>query len=899
LSLAAGTRLGPYEIVAPIGAGGMGEVYRARDPKLNRDVAIKVLPEIFSLDPDRLARFTREAQTLASLNHPNIAAIYGIEGSALVMELVEGEDLSVVIARGVVPPADALPIARQIAEALEAAHEQGIVHRDLKPANIKVRADGTAKVLDFGLAKAMDPAGKSSADVANSPTLTARGTAMGVIIGTAAYMAPEQARGKVVDKRADIWAFGLVVYEMFTGRRAFGGEEVSDVLAAVLRQDIDWSALPADLPAPLQKLLRRCLERDPRKRLRDIGEARVLLEDPHALDPAVASSPTAIAAPVVTATRWQRALPWAAAGVLAAALCASVLMWAPWRSAAPAPAPAPRRVLASIGAEAWLSMNGGPSAVLSPDGKTLAFVARREVQTRLFVRKLDQLHAVPLAGTDGAESPFFSPDGQWIAFFAGGYLQKVSVTGGAPISLCAAPVGRGGTWADDNTIVFTPSSDASLMMRIPASGGTPAVFGPLSDGARVQRWPHRLPGGRGLLYSESVTSANWDVGNLVVAPLSGGPSKVVVRGGYSGQYVHGGHLVYMNQGTVFAVRFDLDRLETVGQPVPALQGIAGSITNGGVQLALSADGTAIYVPGTTTSAVNSVEWVARDGSTSVLRAAKSNWANPKFSPDGNVWDRDTLTQLTFDSGNDRIPIWTPDGRRIVFASDRAAAGVFNLYVMNADGTGEVTRLTDSPDSQTPHSWHPSGAFLAFTAVRRGTATDLMILPMEGDDTRGWRPGTQTVFQSTPASEGVPTFSPDGRWIAFNSNEGGANYEVYVRPFPGPGGKWRISTGGGTYPRWSKPTNELLFLNPYDPNPVKVMAASYSVSGGSFRADKPQPWSPVSVQGVAPTNGPYDLHPDGKRIAASPLANQTSSRQDHVVFIDNFPAYLAALAPPKQ
>ena len=329
----------------------------------------------------------------------------------------------------------------------------------------------------------------------------------------------------------------------------------------------------------------------------------------------------------------------------------------------------------------------------------------------------------------------------------------------------------------------------------------------------------------------------------------------------------------MNQGTVFAVRFDLDRLETIGQPVPALEGIAGSITNGGVQLALSPDGTAIYAPGSTTSAVNPVEWVTRDGKTSVLRAAKSAWANPKFSPDGNVlamdiasagnkrdiwayaWARDTLTQLTFDAANDRIPVWTPDGRRIAFASDRAAAGVFNLYLMNADGTGEVTRLTNSPVTHTPHSWHPSGGFLAFTAVRPGTSTDLMILPMEGDATRGWRPGTPTVFQSTPASEGVPTFSPDGRWIAFNSNEGGANFEIYVRPFPGPGGKWRISTGGGTYPRWSRLTHELLFLNPYDPNPVKVMAAPYSVSGGSFQADTARPWTPVSVQGVAPTNGP--------------------------------------------
>jgi len=919
MSLDAGTRLGPYAIEVPLGAGGMGEVYRATDTHLKRSVAIKVLPASVAGDADRLARFQREAEVLAVLNHPNIAAIYGLEKTpgftALVMELVDGEDLSAVIARGPIAFPDALPIAKQIAEALEAAHEQGIVHRDLKPANIKVRTDGTVKVLDFGLAKAVgSPEGLRYEDgvaqgfsPANSPTLTARATHMGVILGTAPYMAPEQARGKVVDKRADIWAFGLIVYEMLTSRRAFDGEEVSDVLAAVLRQQIDWSPLPVDVPAPLHQLLRRCLERDPRKRLRDIGEARLILEDPHALDPVVASSPTAIGASGLTAPRWRRALPWAVAGLLAAALAVALLTWAPWRSAR---SPAPRRLLASIGADASLTRGTGASAILSPDGTTLAFVARQQNQTRLFVRKLDHLQAVALTGSEGAESPFFSPDGQWIGFFAGGQLKKMSVTGGAAIRLCAAPTGRGGTWADADTIIFTPSPEAPVLMRVPASGGTPAAFGTRGDVPASQRWPEALPGGRGVLYSESRSASNWEGANLVVTPLSGGPPKVVVRGGYFGRYVPGGYLLYMNQGTLFAVRFDLDRLEALGQPLPALDGVSGSVSTGGVQLALSAEGTFAYLPGAATATVNPIEWLTRDGKTSTLRTVKADWGNPQFSPDGQSlamdisdgtqrdifvysWARDTLTQLTFDPGQDRMPVWTPDGRRVVFASNRAK-GVHNLYWVNADGTGEVTRLTDSPDSHSPRSWHPSGKFLAFTAVPPGGSMDLMILPMEGDNSRGWTPGTPTVFLRTPANEGSPVFSPDGRWIAYNSTEAGVYYEVYVRPFPGPGGKWRISSGGGTYPRWSEATRELLFVNPFDPSPSKVMTAPYFVAGESFRADTPQLWSPISVQGTGTANSPFDIHPDGKRIATAPLPDQPGVVQDRIVFIFNFPEYLSTL-----
>jgi Tol biopolymer transport system component len=906
LALTPGTRLGVYDITAQIGVGGMGEVYRATDTNLKRHVAIKVLPEAVAGDADRLARFQREAEVLAALNHPNIAAIYGLEKTAdfvaLVMELVEGEDLSQRIARGAMPPDEALPIAKQIADALEAAHEQGIIHRDLKPANIKVRGDGTVKVLDFGLAKVMEPVAGSSPSLSMSPTLTTPAmTQAGIILGTAAYMSPEQAKGRTVDKRTDVWAFGAVLFEMLTGRRAFEGEDVSDTLARILMKEPVWTALPAAVPPTVVTVLRRCLHKNPKQRLHDVQDVRLALEG--AFETTVPQSvpgtrPTSAAA---------HALPWAVAGIFGVALIAALVLWAPWRSAS---VPAPRKVMALIGADASMSTGVGGSVILSPDGTTLAFVAQQAGQTRLFVRKLDQLQAAALAGTDEAASPFFSLDGQWIAFFAGGKLKKIAVTGGAVVNLCDAPAGRGGTWTDD-TILFAPSTAFNTrLMRVSAAGGTPAAFGTLTQGAVTQRWPQALPGGKAVLYTEHSSVNNWDGATLVVATLSGGTPKVVVRGGYYGRYVPSGHLIYMQQGTLFAVRFDRDRLEIVGQAVPVLDGVAANPdATGGAQLAVSAEGTLVYVPGVAATATNPIDWLTRDGKTSVLRATKADWVNPRFSPDGQKlalqifdgkqndiwvyeWARETFTQLTFDPGQDRYPVWTPDGRRIVFASDRAKPGVFNLYGVNADGTGEVTRLTDSPDLQAPWSWHPSGKFLAFYAVRGATGADLMILPMEGDAARGWTPGKPTMFLGTPASEYDPVFSPDGRFIAYYSNEASGAFDVYVRPFPGPGGPWRISIAGGSDPRWSATTHELLYVNPEG----KVMTAPYAVVGESLHADKPQNWSPTNVQFRRSLNSMYDLHPDGKRLAALAAQDQGGAIQDKVVFVFNFADYVRKIAP---
>jgi serine/threonine-protein kinase len=932
-----GQAIGPYQILAELGRGGMGEVYRAQDTKLNRDVAIKVLPEAFAADADRLARFTREAQVLASLNHPNIAAIYGIEQNALVMELVDGHTLEELIRakfelrRSNVERFEwALPIAKQVADALECAHENGIIHRDLKPANIKVRADGTVKVLDFGLAKAMAPAESSPSAVANSPTLTARATQMGMILGTAAYMAPEQARGRAVDRRADVWAFGVVLYEMLTGKRAFDGDDISITLASVLKEDVNWQALPADLPVPMRRLLRRCLEKDPKRRLSSIGDARLELEE--ALSPVdrdgsgvAALASTAAAAPVVVPA-WRRVLPWGVAAALGAALISALVVWPPWRTAS---APTARRLLTHIGADASLVVDRAAAAILSPDGTTLVFVAQQAGQTRLFMRKLDQLQASPLAGTDNAAYPFFSPDGQWIAFFAGGKLKKVSVAGGAPVDLCAADSGRGGTWADDDTIYFSPAGGLNNpLRRVPAAGGKPDAFGTLSEGAQTQRWPHPLPGGKAVLYTEHAAVAGFDAANIVIAPVSkgsakAGPSKVLVRGAYYGRYVpsglgspkrserEGGHLLYIQQGTLFAVAFDPVRLETTGTAVPAIEGLTSSSSAGGAQVAFSSDGTVVYVPGVAASSENPLDWVTRGGKTSVLRAEKFEWASPRFSPDGQriamdisdgrqrdvfVYDlaRDSLTQLTFDPGMDLVPVWTLDGKRIVFASDRAKPGASNLYVVNADGTGDVTRLTESPDDERPFSWHPSGKFLAFGATRAGS-WDALMLPMEDDATKAGAAGKPSVFLGTPAQELGPMFSPDGRFIAYFSTEaGGSTFDVYVRQFPGPGGRWRVTTTGAAWPRWSATTPELLWIEAVQ---GKVMSAPYTVVGDAFSLGKPELWSPSGIRTIGMRSN-YDLHPDGKRIAAAADRTQVTV-QDHVVIMSNFFEYLRTIAPVKK
>jgi Tol biopolymer transport system component len=899
-----GTKLAHYQITGHLGSGGMGEVYQATDSKLGRSVAIKILPEAFGRDADRLARFEREARLLASLNHPNIAAIYGIEQAAsqnfLVMELVNGETLAERITRGPIPIEEALPIAREIAEALEYAHERGIVHRDLKPANIKLTGEGQVKVLDFGLGKALSeqtPAVIQS----NSSTLTVAPTQAGIILGTAAYMAPEQAKGQEVDRRADIWSFGIVVYEMLSGRRMFDEPTTSETLAAVLKSELKLVGLPDSTPAAVRRLLGRCLDRDRRQRLRDIGEARIVIEQ--AITHPETEAPP-VEAVVPAPPIWGRLLPWAVA--VAAAAVASVSLWMFWHTK-PKQFPIVR-LSSELGADATLYTLYGSSVSLSPDGKVLAFAASKTAAERpqIYVRRLDQLQGAPLVGTQGARDPFFSPDGQWIGFFADTKLKKISVNGGAAVELADAPDDRGGTWADDGTIIFSPNSSSGLV-RISSDVGKPEPLTKVDQSAgESHRWPQALPGGRGVLFVAGPISANFEDADIVVQSREGGERRLVQHGGYYPRYLPSGHLVYMHQGTLFTAPFNLDRLEIASQPVPAVEGVAASSSFGGAQFSFSQAGSFVYVPGANTNPMVSIQWMDRSGNTQPLLPMLGNFFDVRFSPDGQriamsdidqqqdvwvyEWARDMKWRLTDDPLSDRYPIWTPDGQRITFGSVRGNRSTFGIYWQRTDKTGEPQRLTESNNNQIPMSWHPKEKFLALRENRPQTNWDIMILPVAGDEASGWKPGKPTVFLATPFIESEAAFSPDGRWLAYQSDESGRN-EVYVRPFPSREGKWQISSGGGELPTWSR---KELFYRTTD---QRIWAVGYNADGDSFNYERPHQWSDGTFTDRGARIRNFDLHPDGQRFAVLKAPQtQAENKLDKVTFIFNFFDELRQIAP---
>jgi serine/threonine protein kinase/WD40 repeat protein len=874
----------------------MGEVYRATDTKLSRDVALKVLPTQFVSNPERMARFEREAQVLASLNHPHIATIHGLEEAgdnrALVMELVEGPTLEDRIAGSLIPIDEFLSIAKQIAEALEYAHERGIIHRDLKPANVKLTRDGQIKVLDFGLAKALAP-DTAPDNFSNSPTLSLAATQAGVILGTAAYMSPEQAKGKAVDRRADIWAFGVVLYEMLTKRMLFTGETASETMALVITKEPDWNALPSRIPPSIRELLRRCLVKDPRARLQSIGDARVLIEE------AIANPEPSL--PTITdreVPQWRRTVPWLLAGVLGLGLVFTM-----WMLRQPSPPSAPGvRLVADLGADGVLDNNWGSGAVLSPDGKLLAFSGINNTSSKIYVRPLDQLKAMPLAGTDGARNLFFSPDGRWIGFFASGKLKKISVSGGVAVSLCDAPDDRGGSWSDDDTIVFAPTTSSALS-RISSAGGTPEPLTKLdaSAGEFSHRWPQVLPGGRVVLYTMSSIGGVFDNASIVAVSLATGEKKILQRGGFYGRYLRSGHITYIHEATLFAIPFDLKRLELAGKAVPVIEGVSSVSGNGGAQFAFSDNGQAIYLPGSDTGNA-ALYWMDREGKTTPFRSTLANYLSPRFSPDGHRlavqslgdiwiddWERDTMSRLTIDPAPDSFPVWTPDGRRIAFLSTRN--NIQGIYWQRADGSGDVQLLTESKLGSLPRSFHPSGKFLAFDQSQPQTATDIMILPLEGDEKSGWKTGKPTVFFASPLIDTNAAFSPDGRWIAYQSSESGT-FEVYVRPFPGPGGKWQISNGGGGFPVWSQ-TKKELFYRTFN---QKIMIAPYRVAGDSFQAEQPRLLSEGQFTARG-TSYNFDLHPDGQRFVVVKVPEGSSgTRSDQVIFIFNFFDELRRLAP---
>jgi serine/threonine protein kinase/Tol biopolymer transport system component len=898
-------RLGVYEITAQIGVGGMGEVYRATDTSLKRAVAIKVLPESVARDAERVARFQREAEVLASLNHSNIAAIYGLERSggtsALIMELVEGPTLADRIAQGPIPVDDTLPIAKQIAEALEAAHEQGIIHRDLKPANIKVRQDGTVKILDFGLAKAMEPTDTMSPGVSMSPTITTPAmTQVGMILGTAAYMSPEQARGKRVDKRTDIWAFGCVLFEMLTGKRAFDGDEVTDVLAFIITKEPAWDTLPAVTSAPLRKLLRRCLEKDRKRRLADIADARFELEEaptgPAAADPG--------AIPHSRPSRGRLLLPWL---ISAGAIAALVALWPSSRSSLPV---ATTRLLSDIGTDAALVNDQGAALALSPDGRVLTFVAQPAAgSAQLYVRRLEQLNATPLAGTAGARHPFFSPDGQWIAFFADGKLKKIPVGGGTAVTLCDVPQGgRGGSWSPDGSIIFAPSPRGdSPLRRVAEAGGISAAVTASVKGELVQRYPQVLPGGRAVLYQVTVRPADYETARVVVQPLPTGERRVLRDGGYFPRYLASGHLLYMQEGTLFVQPFDVDRLQVTGDPVPLIEGIQISNERGSAQYAVSDAGTFAYLPDERPQSSSApLLWMDRSGRTTTMRPTASEWSNPRFSPDGRrlaldittngntdvwiyEWERDQMLRLTNDPAEERRPVWTPDGSRIVFASRRAGDTASELYWQPADGSTRAEPLLEGTVSRVPGSWHQNGKVLAFTEVGPGAPENLMTVTIDGDERTGWKVGTPQPFLAAGGRQFEPMFSPDGRWIAYHTDISGP-LEVYVRSFPHSGRQWVVSTTGGQDPVWSRTSQELFYrrrATSAADTGGELYAVSYRVEGQSLVFERPRLVGDIQ-SGTRSTQRNFDAHPDGQRFAVAPVEPAPSATaQRNVVVVFNF------------
>ncbi|MDA2927430.1 protein kinase [Acidobacteria bacterium AH-259-G07] len=890
-----GTTISHYKVIEKIGQGGMGEVYRAQDTKLGREVAIKVLPDLFAQDRERLARFEREAKLLASLNHPNIAAIYGLEETDgvrfLVLELVEGETLAERVAKGPLPVEEALEICRQIAEGVEAAHEKGVIHRDLKPANVKITPEGMVKVLDFGLAKALEGE-RPVTDISQSPTLTDAMTRSGVILGTAAYMSPEQARGKRVDKRADIWAFGCVLYELLTGKRPFEGETITETLAGILKGEPGWEVLSENTPWRVRDLLHRCLQKHPHDRLRDIGDARIEIKKALS-DPATVSPIGVISA--AQPARWKRAIPWGVAGLITVVLLISLVGL--WQAALPVDQPLMRLKVELTPSESlWTDI--GASAVLSPDGAHLAYVIGSGTSGQLYLRKLDQLEATLLSGTESAYHPFFSPDGQWVAFFTPRELKKVSVFGGAPLTLCDVSRNRGGSWGPDDTIIFAPTPNSALS-RVPALGGTPEQLTVLDEGEYSHRWPYVLPGGRAVLFTAHTSGRNFDDANIEVLILETGERKVLHQGGFYARYVPSGHLVYVREGTLFTAPFDLDRVELTGPPAPILEGILSNSSWGGAQFAFSQTGTLVYLAGTSRGGEYSMLWIDRQGAVSSLSGERRRYFGPRFSPDGgrlalqidsesnqDVWvyeiEREAMTRLTFDEAADGFPIWSPDGQQVAFSSDRDG-GQLNLYRKPADGSREAERLSESKNNQVVTSWSPDGNFLAFNEESPETGWDIWVLPLEGDR-------KPELFLGTRFAEVYPEFSPDGRWIAYMSNESG-RMEIYVRPFPGPGGKWQISTEGGRLPRWSPDGRELFYRNGN-----KMIAVAVRSEGESLRAGKPRQLFEGSFPSLYPYPD-YDITPDGKRFVMFKMDTEKEEAAfTHLNFVLNWFEELKRLVP---
>ena len=884
----------------------MGLVYRARDTKLNRDVALKVLPDLFANDADRLARFTREAQTLASLNHPNIAHIHGLEESggvrALVMELVEGDDLSQRIARGAIPVDEALPIAKQIADALEAAHQQGIIHRDLKPANIKLRADGTVKVLDFGLAKALspeqDPA--SPTPMSQSPTITSPAmlTGLGIVLGTAAYMAPEQAKGREADKRSDIWAFGCVLYEMLTGRRPFDGEDMTDVLGAVVRLEPAWEALPSDVPAPVRTLLRQCLVKDRRRRVGDIAAALFVLDHQAALAPAVPVAPRS------------NRVPWLVAALAMIAMIATaVLALRMSRSSTLAP-----DVVQFTIAPPEKTVFGGPLAggtgnnaqlAISPDGHNIVFVAGAPAAFQIWLRPMASAEARPIQGTEGAAFPFWSPDSRFIAFFAGGKLKKVAIAGGPPVAVADAAGGSGGSWSRDDVIVF--GSVRGGVFRVPSGSGEPTAVTAPADGEDAHRWPHFLPDGRHFFYT-AVTGACCPAskpGVIKIGSLDPAEPAVALFQAESSATYASGHVLFARDETLMAQAFDPDRRQPAGDAVAVTARVSVEPIRY-VSASASVNGTLVYSQGGSLNRYQ-LTWFDRAGKPLGTLGDGGIDTNLSLSPDErhvavalrsgspenlDIWTidiaRNLPSRVTTDEQPEGWPVWSPDGTRIVYGRRAHAIGgppeKARLVQTLVNGTGAKETLFEAVDAPSrpcgpqqcalgPTDWSSDQRFVLYTFSGTFPRTlDIWALPLFGD--RKPFPVAQTEF-----SEMQGTFSPDGRWIAYTTDETGQP-NVYVQPFPGAGGKQRISPNGGRNPRWRADGRELFYLDA-----TGTMTAVPIDMAATSPAGLPKALFPA---GVISASNMYAVTRDGRFLVNKP---QNAATATPLTVIVNWPSTL--------
>jgi serine/threonine-protein kinase len=759
--------------------------------------------------------------------------------------------------------------------------------------------DGRAKILDFGLARA-DLVNESD-DASATPTITSPAplTQAGTIVGTAAYMSPEQATGRPVDRRSDIWSFGCVLYELLTGTRAFAQDDVPLVLEAVLTKDPDWTALER-CPPSVQRLVRRCLAKDRRRRFADMSDVRLDLED------SLSGEFVPLTAPIPSAVR-SNPIPWIVAAVSAVSVLALVAASPPWRRAVPQP-----QVMldVSLGAPVSLVIAQGPGAILSPDGTVLAFVGQPRTtgsMPQIYVRRLDSLTAAPLVGTEGAMSPFFSPDGQWVGFFAGSKVKKAALSGGGAIELADAPNGRGGSWGDDHHIVFMPDFYSGLW-RVPASGGTAVRVTTPADNSGTHRWPQVLPGSKAVIYTSHSILTGYEEASIILQPLPAGEPVVLQQGGYFGRYLASGHLVYMHEGSMYAAPFDLKTMRRTRDAVPVLDDVAnGAFWTGAAQFSASENGRLVHLSGT--DLATPIAWQHQDGAPSSLRAAASSWSDPAFESTGDrmaltvfdgrrsdVWlfdaASDAMTRLTRQDYSAFKPVWTPDGSRVAFTAARGDRGVFIVAWQRADGSGEVQALSQGENGRTAVSFHPNGRFLAINELDPTTSFDIKIVEIRGNEAEGWSPEPPQLFLKTAAVELEPMFSPDGRWIAYASNESG-RFEIYVRPFPGPGGVWQVSRAGGTFPTWSRARPELIFST----LDQRLMSSSYVADGQSFRAAPPRAWSPTRHQLLGPViTRNFDVHPDGKRAAISLAPDENAAGARIVMIMDFFSELARRVAP---